>query len=105
MWIAIASSLLTLCAVFVVLNLATGEKKIEQRLERLYATDEPQFRRAMGNLLGPPIVDGNKTEVLLNGDMIFAAMLSAIKQARRTITFETYIYWSRPCANAAPARQ
>ncbi|HET9641774.1 MAG TPA: phospholipase D-like domain-containing protein [Burkholderiaceae bacterium] len=93
-WIAIASSLLTLCAVFVVLNLATGEKKIEQRLERLYATDEPQFRRAMGNLLGPPILDGNKTEVLVNGDMIFAAMLSAIKQAQRTITFETYIYWS-----------
>jgi len=93
-WIAISSSLLTLCAVFVVLNLATGEKKIEQRLERLYATDEPQFRRAMGNLLGPPILDGNKTEVLVNGDMIFAAMLSAIKQARRTITFETYIYWS-----------
>jgi cardiolipin synthase len=93
-WIAIASSLLTLCAVFIVLNLAAGEKKIEQRLERLYATDEPQFRRAMGNLLGPPILGGNKTEVLVNGDMIFAAMLSAIKQARRTITFETYIYWS-----------
>jgi cardiolipin synthase len=94
MWIAIASSLLTLCAVFVVLNFATGEKKVEQRLERLYATDEPQFRRAMGNLLGPPLLDGNKTEVLVNGDMIFVAMLSAIKQARRSITFETYIYWS-----------
>jgi cardiolipin synthase len=93
-WIALASSLLTLCAVLVVLNLATGEKKIEQRLERLYATDEPQFRRVMGNLLGPPILDGNKAEVLVNGDKIFAAMLGAIKQARRSITFETYIYWS-----------
>lgn len=93
-WVAIASSLLTLFAVFIVLNLASGEKKIEQRLERLYATDEPQFRRALGNLLGPPILDGNKTDVLVNGDMIFAAMLSAIRQARRTITFETYIYWS-----------
>ncbi|WP_280151647.1 cardiolipin synthase [Piscinibacter sp. XHJ-5] len=93
-WIAIASGLLTLCAVFVVLNFATGEKRIEQRLERLYATDDPQFRRAMGHLLGPAIVEGNKTEVLLNGDRIFAAMLAAIKQARRTITFETYIYWS-----------
>ncbi|AMO23695.1 phospholipase D-like domain-containing protein [Ramlibacter solisilvae] len=93
-WIAVTSSLLTLGAVFVVLNLASGEKKIEQRLERLYATNDPQFRRAMGNLLGPPILEGNKTEVLVNGDMIFAAMLSAIKQARRTITFETYIYWS-----------
>jgi len=93
-WIAIASCLLTLLAVFVVLNLATGEKKIEQRLERLYATDDPQFRRAMGALLGPPILDGNKTDVLVNGDAIFAAMLGAIRQARRTVTFETYIYWS-----------
>ena len=32
--------------------------------------------------------------MLLNGDRIFPAMLAAIRQARRTITFETYIYWS-----------
>ena len=48
----------------------------------------------MSALLGPQILDGNKTEVLLNGDQIFPAMLSEIRQARRTITFETYIYWS-----------
>ncbi len=29
-----------------------------------------------------------------NGDEIFPAMLSAIRSARETITFETYIYWS-----------
>jgi cardiolipin synthase len=93
-WIALASCLLTLGAVLVLLNLASGEKKIEQRLERLYPTEDPQFRRAMGNLLGPPILDGNQTQVLVNGDEIFAAMLGAIRHARRTITFETYIYWS-----------
>jgi hypothetical protein len=93
-WIALASCLLTLGAVFLMLNLSSGEKKIERQLERLYATDEPQFRRAMGALLGPPILEGNKTEVLVNGDAIFAAILKAIGQARRTITFETYIYWS-----------
>ena len=48
----------------------------------------------MGVLLGPQILDGNKTDVLLNGDEIFPAMLLAIRNARRTITFETYIYWS-----------
>jgi cardiolipin synthase len=32
--------------------------------------------------------------VLLNGDEIFPAMLDAIRGAKRTITFETYIYWS-----------
>ena len=48
----------------------------------------------MGWLLGPAIVDGNRFQVLLNGDEIFPSMLSAIRSARRTITFETYIYWS-----------
>jgi cardiolipin synthase len=48
----------------------------------------------MGVLLGPPILEGNQVQVLVNGDRIFPAMLSAIGQARRTICFETYIYWS-----------
>jgi len=35
-----------------------------------------------------------RVEVLLNGDEIFPGMLKAIRGARKTITFETYIYWS-----------
>jgi cardiolipin synthase len=50
--------------------------------------------RSLGVLLGPPIIDGNKVEVLVNGDQIFPAMLAAIRAAEKTITFETYIYWS-----------
>ena len=45
-------------------------------------------------MLGPGIVPGNKVEALLNGERIFPAMLDAIKGAKRSITFETYIYWS-----------
>jgi cardiolipin synthase len=93
-WIIIATCVVTLGLVLLGLNLSSGEKKIEQKVERLYGTSDPQFRRTMGVLLGPPILPGNRTEVLVNGDEIFPAMLSAIAQARRTITFETYIYWS-----------
>lgn len=71
-----------------------SERQVEQRLERLYDTADPQFRRSMGVLLGPPLLDGNQVQVLLNGDRIFPAMLEDIRRARRTITFETYIYWS-----------
>ena len=45
-------------------------------------------------MLGPQIVEGNKVETLLNGDQIFPSMLAAIRAAKSTITFETYIYWS-----------
>ena len=84
----------TAAAGVVALNFRTGEKQIEQTVTRLYATSDPQFARAMGVLLGPPIVEGNRFEVLLNGDAIFPPMLAAISGARETITFESYIYWS-----------
>ncbi|WP_426177028.1 cardiolipin synthase [Massilia sp. TWR1-2-2] len=94
MVVALVSSVVTLIVGFVLLNFMPGEKKIEQQLIRKYDVADPQFRRSMGVLLGPPIVEGNKVEVLLNGDQIFPAMLKAIRNAERTITFETYIYWS-----------
>jgi cardiolipin synthase len=76
------------------LNFMPSEKQIDTQLTRQYDTDDPQFRRSLGVLLGPPLVEGNKVEVLLNGDQIFPAMLKAIREAKKTITFETYIYWS-----------
>ena len=76
------------------LNFSTGEKKIEKRISSLYGVADPQFARSMGNLLGPAIQDGNRITGLQNGDEIFPAMLSAIRSAEKTITFETYIYWS-----------
>jgi len=71
-----------------------GEKHIEHPIPRLYGAEDPQFSRAMGELLGRATLDGNRVEVLLNGDEIFPGMLKAIRGARKTITFETYIYWS-----------
>jgi cardiolipin synthase len=78
----------------VALNLRTGEKEIEQAVPRLYGVSDAQFARAMGVLLGPPILDGNRFQVLLNGDEIFPSMLAAIRTAKATISFESYIYWS-----------
>ncbi len=94
MWSVAAAVAVTLIAVLLVVNLSSGEKRIEHRLERLYSLEDPHFRHVMGVLLGPPVLDGNRYEVLLNGDRIFPAMLAAIAGARKTINFETYIYWS-----------
>jgi cardiolipin synthase A/B len=92
--IVAAAVVLTLAGVFIAINLTEGEKKIERRLERLYALDDPQFRHDLGVLLGPPFTEGNRHQALLNGDEIFPPMLAAIRAARTSITFETYIYWS-----------
>jgi cardiolipin synthase len=45
-------------------------------------------------MLGPSITAGNKVTALQNGVEIFPAMLEAIRGAKSSITFETYIYWS-----------
>ncbi|HYC36925.1 MAG TPA: phospholipase D-like domain-containing protein [Usitatibacter sp.] len=71
-----------------------GKKKIRRVVPHEFAVADPQFKRAMGSLLGPALVDGNRATTLLNGDQIFPEMLAAIRGATRTITFETYIYWS-----------
>lgn len=84
----------TLALILIVLNLSSGEKKIKHQIEPLYAVGDPQFLRAMGSLLGPPIVGGNRVATLINGDQIFPAMLDAIRGAKETIDLETYIYWS-----------
>jgi cardiolipin synthase len=92
--VALIACITTVVAGLLALNFMPTEKKIETQLTRLYDTNDPQFRRSLGVLLGPPLVEGNKVEVLLNGDQIFPAMLKAIREAKKTITFETYIYWS-----------
>lgn len=82
---------LTLLVGILVLNFATGEKKIEQRVERLYASTDPAFARAMGVLLGPAILPGKRFEALPNGDRIFPAMLGVIRCAKKSIRLESYI--------------
>ena len=94
LWVAIVAVLLTLVVMLLVDNWLIAEKKIDQQLPRLYASDDAEFRRALSALLGPQMVEGNSVETLLNGEAIFPAMLKEIRRARQTITFETYIYWS-----------
>ena len=93
---AVAGIVALLCAVAGVLiaNFVGGETKIERRIERLYSLDDPRFVQELGVLLGPPFLPGTQVQALLNGDEIFPPMLTAIRGAKVSITFETYIYWS-----------
>ncbi len=109
-WILIAASTALLCLLvgLLVSNFVGGEKKIERNIERLYTLDDPRFMHELGVLLGPPFVQGTQVRALLNGDEIFPPMLAAIRAAKVSITFETYIYWSgdigREFANALAER-
>ena len=90
----VVGALLAVVVTVLAMNFMTGEKEIQRSLEHRYAVDDPQFVRELGILLGPAIVAGNRIENLENGAEIFPAMLAAVKGAKQTISFETYIYWS-----------
>lgn len=93
LWTIVLSVLATALIALAIVNFAVGEKRIERRVRRLYDVSHPQFRHVMSLLLGPPIVGGNRIETLVNGDRIFPAMLREIRNAKKTITFESFVYW------------
>ncbi len=84
------SSVVVIC----VLNLSMGNKQIDEPLARHYAAGDPSFGRMVGAVLTPALTGGNRVRTLLNGDQIFPAMLDALREARASITFETYIFRS-----------
>ena len=60
-----AAIAITVASVLLVVNFMGGEKKIQQRIERLYSLEDPRFMHELGVLLGPPFIGGNKPQVLL----------------------------------------
>ncbi|MDP8977623.1 MAG: phospholipase D-like domain-containing protein [Actinomycetota bacterium] len=53
-----------------------------------------RWRRRLEGLVGVPATEGNRVDVLRNGDEIFPAMLDAVRSARRTVDIMTYVYWT-----------
>ncbi len=53
-----------------------------------------RWRRIVEGGLGVPATDGNRVDILRNGDRIFPAMLNAIREAEHTVDILTYVYWT-----------
>lgn len=83
----------------VVGSLLPEPHELRQPLPHHLASSDRQLKASMGALFGSNYVPGNKVETLVNGVQIFPAMLRAIREARQTISFETYIYWRGAIAN------
>jgi len=92
--VGVLTFLATGLAVLLIANLSLGDKRIDERVTTQYSVEDPQFRRNVNVLLGAQLMPGNRVAELVNGDRIFPDMLQAIAGAQKTITFETYIYWS-----------
>jgi cardiolipin synthase len=51
------------------------------------------FLAACEALTAAPISHGDDLDVLINGDAIFPVFLDTIRNARRSVNLETYVYW------------
>lgn len=83
---ASAAVLLSSCAI-------KSGKQTRYEIAPLYSAGSAQFRQAAGSVLGPSFVPGNNISTLVNGTRIFPAMLNAIRSAKHSIDFETYVFW------------
>jgi cardiolipin synthase len=52
------------------------------------------WRRQLTTVTGGSFVEGNRIDVLRNGNEIFPAMLAAIEDATDTVDLVTFVYWS-----------
>lgn len=91
--IAVLSAAAGVVGCLIVANLVPERRDLQQPLPHHLASSDDQFRTSMGALFGSNAIPGNKVETLVNGNEIFPSMLRAIRSAKNTITFETYIYW------------
>lgn len=89
--VAALAALLTLGACNSLRRPATLATTLPDSIPRLFG---PDYEAELSGLLHAEILPGNHITTLNNGDQIFPAMLRAIRGARSSIDFCTYIYWS-----------
>jgi cardiolipin synthase A/B len=86
-------------AAVVALGLLFAQDQETLRPRSELGAEDARFPSYLAALVGVNLTRGNDYEVLTNGDQIFPAMLKAIDDAQRRISFETYIYDTGPVAN------
>jgi cardiolipin synthase A/B len=91
---AVAVTAILLVGAATLMAALTPSLPVPEKLPQLAPPQAPQFAATLAAHLGSPVVDGNRVELLLNGDAIFPAKLAAIKGARERIDYAEY-FWSQ----------
>lgn len=82
-------------SLYAIYALATAEPT--DVLPRKLSSGDDRGRMDLANTLAAnldaPLLEGNRVELLENGEEIFPPMLEAIGDARQSINFLTYVYW------------
>jgi cardiolipin synthase A/B len=71
----------------------TSAPVVDRPTDAERSTTDQRFRRLLEGVIGVPATEGNRVDVLRNGDEIFPAILDALENARHTIDLLTFVYW------------
>jgi len=63
-------------------------------LDHEFCVDDEEFLTTVVGATGVPFLEGNRLDILNNGDEFYPPMLDAIAKAEVSITVEAYIYWA-----------
>lgn len=91
-WIALTLTFLAFVVLFCLFFIR--RQTIDYRFQHTFSVSSPEFIGSALAIGNPVLLGGNKIELLQNGDDYFAAMLTAIHGARKTINFEAFILYS-----------
>jgi cardiolipin synthase len=89
--LCLAAAFASNSACTLITNVIGSEKRDVYKFDHPFAVENPMFRRS-AEALGNSMVPGNSAILLKNGDQIWPAMLKDIRQAKRTVNLETYIF-------------
>lgn len=92
---AVAAAAAVLVAVATLIAAFTPSLPVPETLPAV-TTEAPEFASTLEAHLGAPVADGNRVDVLLNGDAIFPAKLAAIRGARERIDYAEYFWADGP---------
>ena len=70
---------------------------LRERKFHVRVPDLDSFEEALPSIAGMTkaiILEGNRAEILQNGDGFFPALFESIATAKETINFETYVWWT-----------
>ena len=79
---------------FVTYLSAPRERAPTYGLDHVIPTEDPAFLDSVVGLTGITFLDGNRVDLLNNGDEFYPSMLQAIAGAKVSVTIEAYIYWA-----------
>ncbi len=93
-WIVLASLAVVAVAVAAFGIVFLKRAVVDYRSEHDFTTRDPAFFASAHALADPPPLEGNSVKLLHNGDEILPAMLAAIREARKSVNFEAFLFHS-----------